>query len=150
MRTVPACVLALLTFALAGCGGGSAENAASYAPPKSAEYELELLSDIGIRQALVTVMTGAGGQDVDTTDLIFDFYVPLEDPGLADDVYAVGTYEGTCAHLGKLTHSFGDLTGGITTVAIEEPFDRVAGPLDRGNASIAIHEPDGTLAWCGP
>ena len=151
MRTISACVaVALLTFALAGCGGGSTESAASYAPPEKAEYELELLSKIGIRQAFVTVTTGAGGLDVDTTDVIFDFYVPLVDPGLADDVYAVGMYEGTCGHLGELTHSFGDLGAGITTVAIEEPFDRVVGALDSGDAPIAIHEPDGTLAWCGP
>ena len=142
----------VLAIGVAGCGGDE-ETSSKGAPPssteltaRSADFTLTKRSDIGTKDAYVTFTTGSDGK---TTALV-DFYVPRT-PETRGAVYPVAVQEGDCTSLGGTTIALGDLSPGITSVALEEPFDEAVLPLQEGSSSLVIMKPDQkTIAWCGP
>jgi hypothetical protein len=150
-----ACVAVLaasiLTLAFSACGGSdtgasSGEPTSTEYVPSSSEYELQKRGDLGVKTALVTLVSQPDGK----TSIIFNFYVPIT-PETRDDVYPVAIQGGTCDRPGEVERDLGDLGSGISTVVVDSSFDEVNDPITTGASSIVIMASDRrTVAWCGP
>ena len=154
MRTPSGTVLLVTALSamigVAGCGGG--DESSSSAPvaaaeaPRTADYELARMSDLGLREAFVTLTERSDGK----TTAVVDFYVPREG-GARDAVYPTAIRAGGCSDTGDVEHDLGRLSAGTSVLVLDAGVDEVASTLDEGLSTVAIMAPDGsTVAWCGP
>ena len=148
-------ILSALLFAVglpvsaSACSGDEASSASasgSEFTARSADFTLPRRSDIGTKDAYLTLTSRSDGK----TTAAVDFYVPRT-PETKGNLYPVSVHEGACASLGATTSSLGELSSGITVVLLNEPFDDAVGLLQGGSSSVVIMKPDKkTIAWCGP
>jgi hypothetical protein len=137
----------LVAAGLTACGGGnSPPAAASTFVPRTVDYELARLGDLGLREAFVTLNGRTDGK----TTAVVDFYVPRVD-GANDDVYPTAIRGGGCPDAGAVQHDLGPLSAGTSVLVVDAGIDDLAGALDDGDAAVVIMSPDGKkVAWCGP
>ena len=88
----------------------------------------------------------------DTTDLLFDFYVPPTTDSRKEDVYPIAIHDGRCyPKPGRVVHDLGELPSStISTIGVDEQYDDVVDALSSRKWLITISQPNGKLAWCGP
>ena len=145
-----AAIAVAAAVALAACGGSSEPSpppaAAASAAPRTVDYQLERLGDLGLREAFFTLTGRTDGK----TTAVLDFYVPRED-GSTDDVYPTAIRAGGCPGEGAVQHDLGPLSAGTSVLVLDAPIDDLAASLDAGEAAIVIMAPDAKeVAWCGP